>query len=73
MEPEKVPKREFSGFDPTFLEFISARVGKGPTTTAMRGKRSSILDATLPSDAAARLEQLRSYAGGKSPVPESIP
>ena len=67
LEPEKVPSREFQGFDPTFRTYIQSRVGKAPAAKK-KAKPASILEAALPSDAAARLDQLRASAGGRLPL-----
>ena len=66
MQTESVPPREYKGFDPTFAKFAQAR-GK-PAQKSKRAKPGSILEAALPTDPAARLEQLRAYAGGQLPM-----
>ena len=66
MHPETVPAREYKGFDPTFAKFVASKIGS-PADNRKRIKRGSILRASLPMDPAARLEQLRSHAGGRLP------
>lgn len=67
LEPETVPPRDLKGFDPTFRAFVQSKVGQ-PGTKSKRAKPGSILNATLPTDHAARLEQLRAHAGGNLPL-----
>ena len=66
MQTESVPAGEYRGFDPSFSQWAKSRTGstRGPKK---RVKPGSILKTVLPSDPAARLEQLRAYAGGKLP------
>ena len=68
-QPESVPAREYKGFDPTFAKFMATRAGQSRPTgpSKRRAKPGSILEAALPTDPAARLDRLRSYAGGKLP------
>ena len=66
LEPENVPPRDLKGFDPTFRAFVQSKIGK-PAAKAKRAKPGSILNAALPTDHAARLEQLRAHAGGTLP------
>jgi hypothetical protein len=67
LEPETVPPRDLKGFDPTFRAFVQSKVGK-PAAKSKRAKPASILTATLPTDHAARLDRLRTHAGGKLPL-----
>jgi hypothetical protein len=66
MQPETVPPREYRGFDPTFKQFVESK-GKPTAKAPKRAKPGSILRTALPADPAARLEQLRTYAGGRLP------
>ncbi len=67
MQPEAVPPREFKGFDPTFAKYVASRIGSPPKKPAKRAKPASILKVSLPTDPAARLEQLRAHSGGRLP------
>ena len=67
MQPETVPPREYRGFDPTFKKFVDSK-GKPAGKAPKRAKHGSILKAALPADPAARLEELRTYAGGRLPL-----
>ena len=66
MDTASVPPREYKGFDPTFTKFAQSRAM--PVEKKKRAKPGSILKATLPSDPAARLDQLRAHAGGRLPM-----
>jgi len=66
MHPDTVPSREYRGFDPTYRTHVEAKApAKAPTRK--KSKPGSILKAVLPSEPAARLEQLRAHAGGRLP------
>ncbi len=67
-QPESVPAKEFKGFDPTFAKFIATRTGQSPRSESAkkRAKPGSILEG-LPTDPAARLDRLRTDAGGTLP------
>ena len=67
-EPESVPPRDFAGFDPTFRKFVAAKVGNTTPKAKKPARPGSILKSALPTDHAARLEQLRTHAGGKLPL-----
>jgi len=67
MQPEAVPPREYKGFDPTFAQHVKARAAPA-AKPKKRSKPDAILNATLPVDPGARLEQLRAHAGGKLPL-----
>jgi hypothetical protein len=68
LEPEKIPARDLKGFDATFRTYVESRVGKPTPKGSKRSKPGAILTAALPSDPAARLEQLRAHAGGRLPL-----
>ena len=68
MEPEAVPVKEYKEFDPTFRKHVESRLAKTTAKAATRAKPGSILKAVLPADPVARLEQLRSHAGGRLPL-----
>ena len=69
MQPESVPAKEYRGFDSTFAKFMATRTGHsrpvGPAKK--RAKAGSVLETVLPAGPEARLDQLRSYAGGTLP------
>jgi hypothetical protein len=67
MDTASVPPREYKGFDPTFAKFAQSRA-RPAEKSKKRAKPGSILKAALPSDPAARLEQLRAHAGGALPM-----
>jgi len=67
MHPTAVPSREYKGFDPTFKKHVDS-LGKPAPKATKRAKPASILKTALPVDRAARLEQLRTYAGGQLPL-----
>jgi hypothetical protein len=66
-ETEAVPPREYRGFDPTFVKWAKSKAAPAEKTKK-RSKPGSILKTVLPTDPAARLEQLRTYAGGSLPM-----
>jgi len=66
MQPETVPPREYKGFDPTFGKYIASRTGSS-AKAKKKPKVVSILKTSIQADPAARLEQLRAYAGGRLP------
>ena len=72
MEPDVVPPKEYKGFDPTFRKHVESRGGKQKASStppkARRAKPTSILQVQLPTSHAARLAQLREYAGGTLPL-----
>ena len=67
MQPETVPPREYKGFDPAFTKYVASRIALPAAKTKKPAKPSSILKAALRADPVARLEQLRSHAGGRLP------
>jgi hypothetical protein len=67
MQPDTVPARESKGFDPTFAAHVASRAGPTAKGAKKKAKPGSILKAILPADPAARLEQLRTHAGGTLP------
>ena len=67
MKPEAVPPREYKGFDPTFAKHVKSSSASAPKAKK-RAKPSSLFATALPLDPAARLEQLRTHAGGRLPL-----
>ena len=67
MQTASVPAGEYRGFDPTFVAWAKSRGTAGRTTKNKRERQGSILTTTLPTEHAARLELLRTHAGGALP------
>jgi hypothetical protein len=67
MQTESVPAGEYRGFDPSFAQWVKSKVGSAGGGRK-RAKPGSIAKAVLPSEHAARLEQLRAHAGGRLPL-----
>jgi hypothetical protein len=67
MQTELVPAGEYRGFDPSFAQWAKSKAGQG-RGGKKRVKPDSIAHAVLPSERAARLEQLRAHAGARLPL-----
>lgn len=74
METESVSPRDYKGFDPTFVKWAKSKGSGGSAgataaqKTKKRAKPAAVIKAILPADPAARLERLRSHAGGMLPL-----
>lgn len=68
MQPEAVPPREYRGFDPTFVAFMSAKLKSSAAAPKKQTKVSAIVQAVLPPDHSARLDRLKAHAGGRLPL-----
>jgi uncharacterized protein DUF6745 len=67
MQPDTVSPREYKGFDPTFRQHVASKAAPPAKATKRKAKAGSILHVALAADPAARLEQLRTAAGGSLP------
>jgi hypothetical protein len=67
MHPESISARDLKQFDPTFREYVAARVKTAQPVTK-KGKTSSILKVALPADAEGRIAILRKHNRGTLPL-----
>jgi hypothetical protein len=67
LEPGSVPARDYKGFDPTFAKWVQSKIGGSKKAVRKSARPAGVLKTVLPSDSAARLEQLRAAAGGQLP------
>jgi hypothetical protein len=66
METETVPPRDYKGFDSTFVSWAKSK-GQPADKPKKRTKPVELLKAPLSADPAARLQEIRQYAGGQLP------
>jgi hypothetical protein len=67
MQTDSVPSSEYRGFDPSFTAWAKSRSKRGRPTKKKSEGGGSILALPLPAEHGARLERLRTHAGGRLP------